>query len=285
MPRDHQGRYMQQDRQERRSGAAGEHASLKGRAGQGPRAMQQAGVAGAAGAGFPHGPAHPKNSKAPRRREPTAGGAGAPGSGGPGLGNTTDPKGMQARGVKHKQEQPAEAFGAGRVASVGQNGRAIPGAYDAIGAQMNQKSGHLQSSANSELVSGQTGPPVARLGGPVPGANREDHEMDVNFGPTQAGLPEGRTVPYTAGDDEEECAHCGSRYAQHTDQEGADMSWIGCSYEECGKWYHQVCIGMPDEEYRRVTANEDQDWFCTDDCRASHLAHRGERAAVETDAK
>lgn len=121
----------------------------------------------------------------------------------------------------------------------------------------------MQSSANSELVSGPPVPPGVRHMGPgLPGANRADHEMEgAHFGP-----PEGR-LPY--GDDEEECARCGSRYAQ-TDQEGADMSWIGCSYEECGKWYHQVCIGMPDEEYRRVTANEDQDWFCSPACRSGH---------------
>lgn len=104
---------------------------------------------------------------------------------------------------------------------------------------------------------------------------------DINFAPNQGGLPiDVRSVPYTAGDDEEECALCGSRYAQQAEN-GADMSWIGCSYETCGKWYHQVCIGMPDDEYRRVTENEDHEWFCTDACRASHLNISGERATAE----
>lgn len=115
----------------------------------------------------------------------------------------------------------------------------------------------------------------------MPGGNRADHEMEgVHFGPGPGGLPPDARVPY--GDDEEECARCGSRYAL-TDQEGADMSWIGCSYEECGKWYHQVCIGMPDEEYRRVTANEDQDWFCSPACRSGH-ALRGGGAMLEDSA-
>jgi len=94
----------------------------------------------------------------------------------------------------------------------------------------------------------------------------------VHYGPVPGGLaPDGRPMPYTAGDDEEECARCGSRYALNQEQEGVEMTWIGCSYEECGKWYHQVCIAMPDEEYRKVT-EDDQDWFCTEQCRSSHLA-------------
>ena len=96
----------------------------------------------------------------------------------------------------------------------------------------------------------------------------------INFPAAQAGLPADGRAPYT-GDDEEECARCGHRQAPHGDQEG--NTWIGCSEEGCGKWYHQVCIGMPDEEYRRVTANEDQDWFCTEACRANH------KAAAESD--
>lgn len=96
----------------------------------------------------------------------------------------------------------------------------------------------------------------------------------MNFGPPDA------RAPYT-NDDEEECARCGNRQAPHGDQEG--NTWIGCSFEDCEKWYHQVCIGMSDEEYRRVNANEDAEWFCTEGCRAKHLAQKNERAALQAE--
>lgn len=272
--RDQHGRYTQQDRERR--GAAAEHASQKagGRA-QGPRAAQQTVPSTTSAGTYLHQQSLPKNRKVPGRREPAAVGGTIPAQGpvAASLG-AADPKGV-VRSVKHKSEA-SESFGpAGRA---GPGGRALPATYEHQAQHpMNAKSGQMQSSANSELVSGAT-PTAPGPVGPGP-ASRPDHEMDVGHEPA-GGLP-AEAGAGQGGDDEEECARCGSRYAQHADQEGADMSWIGCSYEECGRWYHQVCIGMADDEYRRVTAHEDQDWFCTEECRRGHLALRGDAAALE----
>jgi hypothetical protein len=49
-----------------------------------------------------------------------------------------------------------------------------------------------------------------------------------------------------------------------------DMSWIGCGNEvTCGKWFHQFCLKMSDEDYYQYTTN-DEEWFC-DDCRIDQL--------------
>lgn len=84
------------------------------------------------------------------------------------------------------------------------------------------------------------------------------------------------------GDDEEECAHCGNRHAPHNDNDGADMQWIGCENEDCGKWYHQVCVGISEEEYSKIM-NENKDWFCTPACETSHHNGAGERSVNNND--
>ena len=44
-----------------------------------------------------------------------------------------------------------------------------------------------------------------------------------------------------------------------------ELSWIGCSNDACGKWFHQFCVKISDEDYVNFT-NNDQEWFC-DQCK------------------
>ena len=65
-------------------------------------------------------------------------------------------------------------------------------------------------------------------------------------------------------EDEGKCEIC-LKKAQPEDEEDLQL-WLGCSYlEGCGKWYHVLCLNMQNEEYRRIT-DENEVWFCSDAC-------------------
>jgi hypothetical protein len=51
--------------------------------------------------------------------------------------------------------------------------------------------------------------------------------------------------------------------------ENQDMTWIGCEYPECGKWYHSHCVGMTNEECI-VKQENGEEWFCSDKCLEEH---------------
>lgn len=56
-------------------------------------------------------------------------------------------------------------------------------------------------------------------------------------------------MPFTfalQGEDEEKCSECKAHFAPGF--ENRDMTWIGCEFQKCGKWYHSVCIGISNDE-------------------------------------
>ena len=54
--------------------------------------------------------------------------------------------------------------------------------------------------------------------------------------------PEGQ-----AQNDSEKCEQCGFHFVQAMLDH--DMEWIGCEYENCGKWYHIYCMNVTFAEF------------------------------------
>ena len=40
-------------------------------------------------------------------------------------------------------------------------------------------------------------------------------------------------------DDDEICETCLRKYVK--DREHLEVTWIGCDFDDCGKWYHSFC--------------------------------------------
>ena len=71
-----------------------------------------------------------------------------------------------------------------------------------------------------------------RNSGFPPEANHVDHE--------------GNLLKHYEDADDEKCFSCGNHFVKG--KENQDMTWIGCEYQDCGKWYHSFCIGMTNEQ-------------------------------------
>lgn len=63
-------------------------------------------------------------------------------------------------------------------------------------------------------------------------------------------------------EDEDICDKCHQR---NLENEPTDMFWIGCDFQECGKWFHTKCIGMTTEKYYTIQS-QCLDWFCKQAC-------------------
>ena len=77
--------------------------------------------------------------------------------------------------------------------------------------------------------------------------------------------------PYMLNDqDDDICAICQKHYNWIEGKEMEEMTWIQCSHEPCGKWYHVHCVGMSEEEYQK-NERDNLDWFCKDQCKQDNL--------------
>ena len=79
--------------------------------------------------------------------------------------------------------------------------------------------------------------------------------------------------PTIEQEDDEICEMCMRKFVEG--KEHLDVTWIGCDYEECGKWYHSLCQGMTNEDCRLRNERE-EDWFCSDDCKKNEQNRRNQ---------
>jgi hypothetical protein len=65
-------------------------------------------------------------------------------------------------------------------------------------------------------------------------------------------------------DDDEICEMCMRKFVEG--MEHLDVTWIGCDYEDCGKWYHSLCQKMTNEDCK-LRQDREENWFCTPSCK------------------
>lgn len=64
-------------------------------------------------------------------------------------------------------------------------------------------------------------------------------------------------------DDDEICEKCMRKFVEG--KEHLEITWIGCDYDGCSKWYHSFCVGMTNEDCKK-REDQNENWFCSDFC-------------------
>ena len=72
-------------------------------------------------------------------------------------------------------------------------------------------------------------------------------------------------------EDDEICEKCMRKFVEG--KEHLEITWIGCDYDGCSKWYHSLCVGMTNEDCK-IREEKNESWFCTEFCHNSHNRSR-----------